>query len=318
MVAGCQAHYTDLSNRQQSDSISPTKSGYYFLPTWVSNSMIIFEYKASFSLVTLPQFLFYNVEEGTWGEIPLAPSENCSQFDAGSLQRLPDHNLGFVRNCNNLSTDNVFTIQEMDITTGKTTTLADSGPLHVPGGFAFSTNMSELVQADMADPLLSTKLFYRQGNTWTQIVPNFTRSMNPSWSPFKRKIVFWGTQNYLGGNPNDFKTLPEILGLSTATWDLYISTPDGLDPKKIVSSVQDPWTTKWSPKEDIVAFSGTFENLPGIWLIDPATLQATRIWPTASNFDWSPDGSKMIILDQKLDLSDKILSQKFDIVSLSY
>jgi Tol biopolymer transport system component len=110
--------------------------------------------------------------------------------------------------------------------------------------------------------------------------------------------------------------LPEILGLNSSPWDLYTSSPDGSNPKKILSSINDPGKIKWSPKEKIIAFAGKFSGVMGIWLVDPAQSKVTRIWSTGGDFDWSPDGSKIVVLDQQTDKDGKITSQNISIISI--
>jgi Tol biopolymer transport system component len=186
----------------------------------------------------------------------------------------------------------------------------------VAGQFSFAPDMSELIQEDMTGRFLSNMLFYRKGDTSTQIISNFTRAMYPDWSPHKREISFWGTESYPGGSPHNFTTLPEILGLNSYPWDLYISTPEGTNLIKVLSSVEDPGSIKWSPKENVIAFSGTIDGNPGVFLIDPETPKVKRFWSKAGDFDWSPDGSKMVIVDAKKENDGTIIEQNINIISL--
>src|SRR5258708_1940576 len=320
-LSGCQSSFLDKSKQDKYMSITPEENGNYSFPTWVSNNIIVFFYQTNPHTNYLdplkPDLRFYNIEGNKWGKVQLPSDNSCPYLVFDFLQRLPDQNIGYLNRC----TDNgqeVRTIREVDISTGKITTLMDSGPLGVAGQFSYSPDMSELVQEDMTGRFLSNKLFYRQAKpSSAQIIPNFTRAMYPNWSLVEREIAFWGTEAYSGGNPTDFKTLSEILALSSYPWDLYISTPEGTDLEKVLTSVKDARFIKWSPKVGNIAFSGNYAGEPGVWLVNPKTSVITRIWSVSGEFDWSPDGNKMVILDQVTDQAGTILSQRISIMTLN-
>lgn len=319
MLTGCQTSFSDLSSQQKPTLITLDEKGDYWSPAWVSDDFVIFNYavslRDSLSSAGIPDLRSYNLRTKTWRKISVPSDQNCRRLSFRSLQRLPNQSLGFVRVCDNYG-DETMLIQAMDIGNGEIKTIANSGVLRAAGPFSFSQDMSEFVQENMIGPGLNNQIFYRKDDTSTQIVPDFIRAMNPSWSPHDRVIAFWGTENYAGGKPEEFKTLPEILGLNSSPWDLYLALPDGSSPKKILSSVSNPRLIKWSPKKEKIAFAGEFSGVPGIWLVDSATSQVTRIWAKSSEFDWSPDGSKMVILDQETDKDGKITSQNISIISI--
>jgi hypothetical protein len=320
MLTSCQTRFSDMSNQQKSTPINFAEKGFYYSPTWISDNTIVFNYKTSedpprYPDIVIPDLRFYNLEKGIWKKIVVKADQNCPWLGFGFLQRLPDNNLGFIRMCTN-NGDMTDTLQEMDITTAEIKTLMGTEYARSPGQFSFSPDMSELIQENMTGRFLSNQLFYTKGSVSTQIVPDFIRAMYPNWSSYDREIAFWGTKTYPGSKPTEFKTLPEILGLSSSPWDLYISTPEGLNPQKVLSSIENPGLIKWSPKKKIIAFAGEFSGVPGIWLVDPATSKVTRIWAKSSDFDWSPDGSKMVILDEEKDKTGKILSQNINIIDV--
>src|SRR6266487_1524598 len=262
VLGACQLmppNFSDISNQVKAKPIIPSEEGSYFYPVWMLNGKILCldapageNYFTLIPLPDIPDLRFYDTANNIWGIIPVMPDPNCRRIEFDFLQRLPDQNLGFVESCLLYNTnEEVRAIREMDVSTGKLKTLIEpSWDIKEMGPFSFSPNMSELIQEDMADHILSNKLFYRKDGTLIQIVPNFIRAMHPSWSLIDRQIAFLGTQSYPGKKPQELKTLNDIAKLALYPWDLYISTPEGTNLKKVLSAVQDVFLVKWSPKED--------------------------------------------------------------------
>ena len=319
LMTGCHANYLDMAG-QLEVTVLKLDTGYYFSPTWMSNGKIVFNYAASMDYASqdtiVPTLRIYDINEKTWSDISVSNSDNCYILNYLFLQELPNHHLGFLSTCLPRDSDVFYKIQSINIITGDTKVLVATEFRGAPGTFTFSPDMAEMVQENSIGKYLSNQLFYNKGETWIRILPNFTRAMFPDWSPLYREIAFWGTEAYPGGNPDDFKTLPQILNLSIYPWDLYVSTPNGEDSQKILSSVSDPYKIKWSPNEKTIAFSGTYANSPGVWIINPTTHELTRIWSKRADFDWSPDGNSIVILDQETDEIGKILKQDVSIITL--
>jgi hypothetical protein len=316
-LTGCQTHFTDLSSHPAFTPLSVPDNGYYSSPVWMSEDLLIFTYRPpelpSYLEPATPDLRSYSIKVRTWRKVPLVAAPDCPYTIFTFPQRLPDEHLGFVNYC---VTNDTRTLQEMNIKTGIVDMISEPVSPGVAGQFSFSPDMSALVQEDMTGRFLSNKLFYRRGDVLTQIVPTFVRAMYPAWSPQGDEIVFWGTASYPGGVPTEFKTYSQIAGLGGYPWDLYISAPDGTKLRIVLPAVSDPRLLKWSPIDRIIAFSGTFEGREGVWLLEPDTVHLTRVWPEAAEFDWSPDSSKMVIIDQAKNAKGEVTSQEINILSL--
>lgn len=326
-VSSVSSMFTDISSEVRSTRVLPSEPGNYFYPVWVTDQKVVFlvvPFGQNYFLdipPNEPNLQVYDVTNQTWEKKPLDLDPDCRRGVFYFLQRLPNQRLGFVEVCRPYdSTQERRIIREMDITTGQSSTLVESSPgIREIGRFSFSDDMSEVIQEDMANHILSNKLFYRGGETLIQIVPDFVRAAGPAWSPHARQIAFWGTEDYYGKKPDDFTSLSDIGGLALYPWDLYISTPEGTQLHKVLSSVQSGLPVKWSPTENVIAFSGIYQNTPGLWLLDPNSLEVTRIWSIMGDydfFDWSPDGSKLIILNSQIDEQREITNQDLNIVHL--
>ena len=315
MLTACQSRFLDHSRQQPSTSIDPPKDTYVFSSAvWLSDEIIVFALDDSDRTMPNP-FLIYNMGSQTWERLNVSSNPNCQAAGFGFLERLPNGNVGYVNTCiaNGLETR---TIDEINISSGQIQTLLDSGLIRVAGKFAFSPDMTELVQEDMISRFLSNKVFYRKDDRLVQIAPNFLRAMYPDWSPHERQIAFWGTESYPGGNPKDFTTLPEILDLSSYPWDLFISTPEGDNIVKVFSSVADPMLIRWSPTERKIAFSGIIDDAPGVFILDLKTSEVTRVWSRSADFDWSPAGTEIIVLNSEKDKDGNIKKQDINILEL--
>ena len=52
-----------------------------------------------------------------------------------------------------------------------------------------------------------------------------------------------------------------------------------------------------SPVGNRIAFLGTYDGHNGLWVYDLDTKELARLWNGFGPFDWSPDGSKLVVLE---------------------
>jgi hypothetical protein len=265
------------------------------------------------SHVIMEELYSYNIDEQGWTKIPITP-ENCHSGDIG-VDRLPNGNIGLVYSCRN---DNKAIIREFDISMENAKTLFENNispnwEIGIVGSYAFSPDMSEFVQEDATGNYLDNQLYYIvPGKPPKQIVPDFIRAMMPAWSSESREIAFWGTADYYGGKKPTDATWQ---GLLFAPSKLYLSSPEGNNARAILSDIEDPSGIAWSPTKNIIAFACKFKGVEGLWLIDPTTLEVTRIWNKRVGFSWSPDGKKIVISDADYD-SGKYKNASINIIEL--
>jgi dipeptidyl aminopeptidase/acylaminoacyl peptidase len=317
-VLGCKSSFTDVSKQVNSSSISLPESKHVYSATWLSDSTIVFvrslegkDFDHDYlvnpkSIVVNEELYLYDIETQKWERILLGNELNCHAQDVGLLKRLPNNKLGLLQTCRNSGRG---VIREIDMLTKDTQILFDNhtypnADVDVVMTYAFSPEMTELVQEDATGRFLDNQLYYIElGEKPKQIFSDFIRAMTPAWSPYNREIAFWGTENFHGDKDPDLKTSWDITGLATYPWDLYIASPEGGNVRILLSSIEDPAEISWSPTKNIIAFSGKFEKKDGLWLLDPVSLEITRIWNKRVGFSWSPDGTKIIttFVKQSLD-----------------
>ncbi len=313
IASGCQDRFNDISNQTTYTTLTSIQESFTVTSSiWLSTDEIVFAIEDSDRQNPNP-FLIYNIEKQTWNQLTIPANPICQVNGFGFLESLPNGNIGYINTCiENGSTRK--SIEEINLSTGETKKLSGIESIKVAGKFTFSTDMSEMVQEDMTGRFLSNKLYYRNTLGDFQIASNFTRAMYPDWSPHKRQIAFWGTEKYLNKEPKDFTSLPEILNLSSYPWDLYLASPEGNNVTKVLSSVEDALLINWSPSKNILAFSATVDGNSGVFLLNPETLELSRIWPKLSDFDWSPDGTRILLVTTENEKDGKISHQEINII----
>lgn len=314
-LAGCESRFVDISGQQQPMSFELPGKNPYLSFAWISEDKIVFNYDVLLGVqkpseITFPEFHVYDLKKQEWEKIIIGEGECDWRLRIVHIQRLPNGNIGYWRTCTENGYDSEKR-QEMNIESGKITDI-DIEPIGAPGRISYSPDMAEFIQQDEAGHPLNGKLFYRNGSVTTQLVPDFFRAMYPQWSPHRREVLFFGLEK----DPSkDNNSGPIWQTLLFAPNNLYIATPEGKDVKKILSDIEGG-SAKWSPKENIFAFSGKYSGTEGIWLVNPDTLKMIRVWNKSEKFDWSPDGDKMLIVETKYGSDFMITSQKPLIISI--
>lgn len=313
MLIGCMSNFIDRSSALDVSSIDYKENhiffetGQYHSITWLSNKSIAVIYKPPY-FDGRPQddrLHIYDIDSEVWDEVEIifddSPEPRCRINYLIRLSRLPNGNLGMVKLCNGNEEEAVV---EYNMSTGqhKVLQLYVDSPINSVGEFSYSPSMSELIQEDSTGYLLTTTIYYvdNKSNNILQIAPDFIRADRPAWSPHNREILFWGTEKVPDGMlPTQIANRFDLINIVYYPWDLYLSSPDGTNLRKIVSSVEEHISAKWSPtQENIIAFSGIYRNVSGIWLLDLETMNITRIYKKhVSSFDWSLNGKKIVFIE---------------------
>ena len=305
LLSGCQAGATvmDISD-QTLGKQAMNISGETGSPVWLEEDLTAFMHKPE-ETINKPsdsQIIIFTVSTGEWYELPLPPlPDDCSRtliMDVGNIHRLPDGNLGFIFSC---------TLEESSLTqkvlyvwdknTNSLETLYEY-PLYFDATrFTFSPDMTQFLQA--TDLFTSGELYRVElDGQMEQILPNFQRINQPRWSSDGQLIAFMGTETYPYGNPDDFRTFEEFRGLLFYPWDIYLMNADGSNMRLILSGIEEVWDLQWLPGSySLLSFSGHYQDIPGVWLLDIETNQVIRLWPYRTGFSWSPEGNRLIVFD---------------------
>lgn len=313
ILAGCESRFVDISNQQQPISFEFPEKDPYRSFAWISEDQIVFNHTIFLDVplddIVIPELHVYDLKKQTWRKIRVGEGECRGWLKIGGIQRLPNGNLGYWRTCTENGRDFIKR-QEMNIESGKVADI-DIKPIVEPGMIAYSPDMTEFIQHSPTNGALQGELFYMHKDVKTQLVPHFFRAMGADWSPHRREILFLGLEQD-PTDPSDSQPIWQKL-LSHPN-DLYISTPEGKDVKKILSSVFG--YAKWSPKDNVFAFAGEIFGVGGIWLVNPENMKIIKIWNKSSDFAWSPDGQNMLIVEDQRGEKFEVIAQTAFIIPI--
>lgn len=331
LLTACKADFTDTVSQIKVSKIALPDTEHSYGAAWITKNIVIvikyleqedFDHDYLFnpkSAVLMAELYSYNTDTENWTKIPWAANPSCHIGGIGGQQRLPNGKIGLVFSC---LASNTATIHAFDVSmkNGKISLDNEEIPKQIISSewtYAYSPDMTELIQEDAGGGLTNRLYFIAQGQKLgqklQQIVPDFVRAKGPAWSPHNREIAFWGVADYYGDkNPTRDYTWQ---GLLFSPSNLYLSSPEGNNLHLLLSSFSDVGSIAWSPTKNIIAFSGTWKSIEGLWLIDPTTSEVTRIWDKRVGFSWSLDGEKMVISNSDYD-SGKFKNASINIIQL--
>ena len=220
---------------------------------------------------------------------------DCSRPNLRSLQVLPNHHIGYILEC--LRPNNQ-TIQEIDSTTNRSVDIYEESSIRWLGRFSYSPNMKEIILVDVNGLYLESSLYYLDvDGERKNITPGFQRADFPAWSPTKDIVAFLGTKPYSGSdNP---KSWNQIDGLLDYPWKMYMYHPRSGEIEEFSIEIVHPGRLKWSPNGKLLAFTGRYKGVPGVWIIETQNnLRVTRVITEIASFDFSPDSKSLAYVGQ--------------------
>jgi Tol biopolymer transport system component len=188
-------------------------------------------------------------------------------------------------------------IQEIDLAKSIARNIYVEPTIGWVGNFSYSHDMKEIILVDVNGIYLESHLYHldESGNR-TNITTEFQRADFPSWSPKENVVAFLGTKPYSGSD--DPKNWKQIENLFDYPWKLYLYNPENQKIDELSIEVVHPGRFKWSPDGSLLAFTGKYKGVPGVWLIanldTPQRLKVTRIVDNLAVFDFSPDSKSLV------------------------
>ena len=301
-LLGCTPkRYQDISNSISFDPLL-TPEGEYKSVTWLDQDRIAFIYRPDdFALSDLNEGFrvgIFDISTGATKDLTSLPiTLDCysKRTDISDLSRVPNGSLGLIFSCRS-GGDRLYLLNpDSNEIVERQTFLG-----FIAGSFSFSPDMSQFVQENSNGGGLSDKLLLVSSDkTIKELLPDFQRARSPAWSSDGATIAFAGTKEN-----KELTSEQDIETLFFYPWDIYLMNADGSNPRILLPVVGIIYDLKWSPtNEKLLLFGGnSFDHVPGIWLFDTEKMSVKRIWKKNSLFDWSPDGSKIVFLDNATDV----------------
>ena len=297
-ASGCQPSLYQDSNSMSSQPLSAPK-GEFESVAWLDENHIAFIYRPDINLDF--RIGIFEISTRTTSDLlSLNFAPDCDPRGSGFsyLSRLPNGSLGFILHCGSIEYNLYLFNPDSNETIKRQTYLG-----FIANSFSFSPDMSQLVQENGIGGGLGEKLLLVSSDRiMKELLRDFQRARAPAWSSDGKTIAFAGTKE----NPEDkeIASWQNIESLFFYPWDIYIMDADGTNARILLPSVGTIYGLKWSPtNENLLLFGGTsFDNAEGVWLLDISNMSVKRIWNENTEFDWSPDGSKIVVLDNDIGL----------------
>ncbi|MDQ3006167.1 MAG: hypothetical protein M3R47_12400 [Chloroflexota bacterium] len=297
LLTSCRSGFSDMSQTLSVREMIKIPTGKYAGIAWVSKTTLVVEVDEGnlFENQKMCSKQIINIYEFRTNLLQplLLPFEgDCRSYIIRDLQVLPNQQAGYVfedpmLNSLIIKTVNVTTATEVDLYA------------ELPGNssldrFSYSPSMKELLLVDVQSPLLKSAIYLLDANrALTNITADFLRADFPIWSRTSNFIAFLGTKPY-PGNDDKIEHFSQLEGRVDYPWRIYLYDPQELTTKELPFDIVHPSSLKWSPDGNMLAFSGEYKGVPGIWIIDnfddSSKSTITRIVNGLATFDFSPEG----------------------------
>lgn len=295
-LAGCQTRYSDFSQELSPLEIYSLSSGKFLGIAWINEQTIVVEIDEGSTtndeglIINHPKIAVLDIY--THNFEPISIETPCETYSVRSLQVLPNHNAGFLFKCP--KTNSQF-IKELNESTLQITDRYERSSIDSFFDFAYSPDMEEVVFSNGLY-LESNLIHINIDKMKTNITTEFDRASFPVWSPEKNLIAFLGTKPYPGAD--DVKHFSETVNRLDYPWQLYLYNPLNSEAESLPFDIIHPSSLKWSPDGAMLAFSGEYDGIPGVWIIsnfdDPENVSVVRLISELATFDFSPDSKSIV------------------------
>ena len=300
LLVGCAPKYPDISARVTRQELLLPKYYFYNNVIWLSDDQTALTYYSTLKSTFAGESLsIYHLSTNEMIDIPMPLRSSSCEFDwtPFSIAMSPNGNLAFNTECEPPTSPQL--LMEYDPKTGELKQLFDYGDTFMTH-FSF-ISPDQVVQENAVGYPMSNELWVISlvSQTKTQILTNFLRASDPTWSPQKKLLAFWGTEKFPENKPKDLYTSEDIARLVKYPWDLYVMDENADHIRKVFPLVTNAKWLEWSPDGTLLAFGGTIDNVEGIWLLDINNPNPVRIFDHSWLFAWSPDGKKIMTIETK-------------------
>ena len=288
ILAGCQPGFTDMSHELPVREVYHLPVGGLLDIAWLDSQTIIMDIDDE----NYPKLevLYVDSQESK----PLHIQSTCRRPFTRSLKVLLNQRPRFILSCTNPKSQ---IIQEIDIAKKVTKDIYIEPSIGWVGNFSYSQDMKEIILVDVNGLYLESSLYHLDdSDSRTNLTTEFLRADFPAWSPTDDVVAFLGTKPY--SESNDPKNWDQIENFLDYPWKLYLYDPENMKIDELPLEIVHPSRFKWSPNGKLLAFSGEYKGLSGVWVVSnldtPDKLSVTRIVDGSAVFDFSPDSKSLV------------------------
>ena len=298
VLISCKSGFVDLSNDLPAKEISQLREGKYRGIAWAGETALVVNIdKGSLfenqRMCSQQSINIFDLKTRQLQQLPLPFGDECKSYIIRNLQLLPNQHAGYIFEIPDLSS---ISIKSVDVVTSSESDIFIKTSSDIPlDRFSYSPDMNELLLVDVQSPLIKSELYLLNDNKVNSITPEFLRADFPAWSK-ENLVAFFATKPYPGsGDPikHWYQTENQI----DYPWQLYLYYPSSKITEELPLNVIHPAELKWSPDGSVLAFSGEYKGVEGVWLVSnldmPENLTVTRIVNGLATFDFSPNGKSI-------------------------
>lgn len=268
-------------------------SGEFGHVAWIDNNQIVMRYEPDGSYSSANATLYrYDIPNDEWKLVEISRPQECSGGFFIFPNRMLDEQFALVYFCL-VGADTDITGMKAFFYTGSSPQLslskwAEYEVNSEPRDFTFSPDGETITFTTVSGQIYQAT----QTSMPVQILTNYYEVTSPRWSPDEDQLAFGGADEAAKGtffDPNGI----------FARLNIYITSSDLQSTTTVIQGVVGLTYIRWSPSGRWLAFAGNYQNKDGIFIIDPETNKTTRIWSQVSFYDWSPDGTQMVIIQRQ-------------------
>lgn len=294
----------DLSDHLTVQPLLEYNVEYGYTPVWLSSERIFLPFTRT---TDLKGGIIYDLSTDEIRALQPSIGGECFRGEYREWSRLPNERLGFIYKCRD---ENLRFVSErlvaFDTYTGQFEILVEYGNASWTGSagkYALAEALGEIIQESAGNDIYHKlhKVTLSDGSL-TPFLSQFSRAGSPSWSPDEENLVFAAKDLDLDRKRNIFSGYFNLSNEINAPWTIYLADRNGENLEKLVSGVRFAESLKWSPTDpQLIAFSGEYDGKVGLWLLSINSKSLRFLWPEGPRiklgFDWSPDGTHLILLD---------------------
>lgn len=280
-------------------------AGYFWNVAWLPNDLLAFVQTDSLTAESVnSNLIVYDVVTGIVQNVPLRLPQECITKRYGRISVLPDGRLGYILDC----VPSKGNARDTRLYAWDTESNSNSQIYAYPAPFwatlfSMAPSMTEWLQEQQGDGLNNKLYMVANGGELSRLFEgSLARAGWPTWRA-NGQILFAGTPQLPESGVNIFSGLPALTSQLNTAWTIYTADRNIMISGNITATqiilgdIVGLRGLRVSPVGNRVAFLGEYDGYNGLWIYDLDTKELARLWNGFGPFDWSPDGSKLVVLE---------------------
>lgn len=274
----------------------------YRLAVWLDDDRLAVTYEITSTNrrgMIVQELAVVDVATGAMQPVALTKPDECESGRLLRLDRIQANQVGLILECYSSDLRKPFQdyLIAWDAKSGEQTILHKYPPRFRAGEFAFSPDLSEMLQERNGDGLNNTLYRGNRQEELEQLFVDYYRAGAPDWSEDGSFVTFAVTPKAPEERTSLFTGLVAINNAFSQPWVIYKAKPDLSEQQVLVDSVIGLHEAKLSPDNTMLAFTATnYQREAGVFVLNLSSGEVVHVWEEQVNFGWSPDGKRLVML----------------------